>query len=75
MSTPNFRLTRIFRLCLGVALLWLVSSFALAQETRSTIQGTVKDSTGAVVAGAIVIVTNTETNGSTQLVTDTNGYL
>jgi hypothetical protein len=47
---------------------------ANAQETRSTILGTVKDVSGAVVAGAAVEVTNTETNATVKLATNDKGY-
>lgn len=56
----------------GLAL--LTGSVTLAQETRSTILGTVKDPSGAVVSGATVEVTNTETNATTKLSTNTSGY-
>mgnify|MGYP002385895960 CR=1 FL=1 len=47
---------------------------ALAQETRSAILGTVRDSAGAVVAGATVEVTQTETNSTSKLTTNDSGY-
>ena len=50
------------------------SAAALAQETRGTILGSVQDSQGAVVFGATVVVTNTETNSSSKLVTNDSGY-
>lgn len=56
----------------GMAL--LSGGVTLAQETRSTILGTVKDPSGAVVSGATVDVTNTETNATTKLSTNTSGY-
>ena len=74
MSTINFRPTRFYRLYLGLGLLCLWSSFTLAQETRSAILGTVKDSAGAVVAGATVEVTQTETNATSKLTTNDSGY-
>src|SRR5215813_1149568 len=57
-----------------VALAMSASVVAFAQETRSTILGTVKDQSGAVVAGAAVDVTNTETNSTTKLSTNGSGY-
>jgi Carboxypeptidase regulatory-like domain/TonB dependent receptor len=45
-----------------------------AQETRSALLGTVRDSAGAVVAGATVTITNTDTNSSTTLTTNDSGY-
>jgi hypothetical protein len=49
-----------FALALLAAL--LTSAPAGAQETRGSITGTVTDPTGAAIAGAKVVMTNTETN-------------
>jgi Carboxypeptidase regulatory-like domain len=52
----------------------MAASFALfAQSERGTIAGTVRDSTGAVVPGATVKVTNTATNLVTNLVSNDSG--
>src|SRR5690349_15171871 len=59
---------------LSVGLVLLTGVAAPAQETRSAILGTVKDTTGAVVAGATVEVTNTDTNTATKLSTNSSGY-
>jgi Carboxypeptidase regulatory-like domain len=48
-------------------------SAALAQETRGTIFGTVKDPSGGVLAGMSVIATNEETNVSNETVTNDRG--
>jgi hypothetical protein len=45
----------------GVALLWF-AGLALAQSDRATINGVVKDPSGAVVPGVKVTITNDETN-------------
>ena len=45
----------------------------LAQETRGTILGTVRDPSGAVVPGATVVVTNVGTNVSTEVVSNDSG--
>ena len=55
-----------------VALLLAVAS-AFAQETRGTISGTVRDAQG-VIPGAVVKVTNTGTNVTQEIVTNSRGY-
>jgi hypothetical protein len=59
---------------LSLSLILLTASVALAQETRSTILGTVKDSAGAVVSGATVEINNIETNTTVRLTTNDKGY-
>ncbi len=61
-------------LLFGLGLLLLASSAVSAQETRSTIIGTVRDANGGVVAGATVVITNTETNITARLTTNDKGY-
>ncbi|MGH9841363.1 MAG: carboxypeptidase regulatory-like domain-containing protein, partial [Blastocatellia bacterium] len=61
-----------FVLLLATLLLSIVA--VSAQETRGTILGTVKDAAGAVVAGAVVEVTNTDTNITSRLTTNNSGY-
>jgi hypothetical protein len=51
----------------------LIAGNAAAQETRGTISGTVRDKDG-VLPGANVTITNTGTNVSQQLVTNSSGY-
>jgi hypothetical protein len=46
---------------------------ASAQEARGTIQGTVKDPQNAVIAGANVVVVNTETQATTTTVSNETG--
>ena len=70
--------TRMFhpRLFVGLVLAVIVLSLpvvALAQETRSTILGTVKDPSGAVVPGAKVKITNRATNQSREATTNPEG--
>jgi hypothetical protein len=55
-----------------VALL-LATAPALAQETRATVTGIVKDAQGAVVPGVTVTILNIETNVSTEDVTNPAG--
>jgi len=47
---------------------------SMAQETRSAVFGTVRDSTGGVLPGIVVLVTNEETNVSTEAVANERGY-
>lgn len=62
------------RLCASlVALGLLLAGTAHAQIRSATITGTVTDSTGAVVPGAQVVVTNQDTNVATSLVTNDQG--
>lgn len=49
-------------------------AIARAQETRGSILGTVKDPSGGVLPGMVVVVTNEETNVSAQVVTNDRGY-
>jgi Carboxypeptidase regulatory-like domain len=70
-TPPTFHLRAVVSI---IALVMLASVAAFAQETRSTILGTVKDQSGAVVSGATVDVTNTDTNTTTKLSTNSSGY-
>ena len=51
-----------------------IAFIAFGQETRSTIYGRVLDPQNASVAGAIVAVTNMDTNNTTRLRTNETGY-
>jgi hypothetical protein len=61
------------KLALSVLLTVLAASAAFAQSSGGTISGVVKDGTGAVLPGATVIVTNTDTSIARTLVTDDGG--
>ena len=52
----------------------LMGGLAQAQDIRGMISGTVTDSQGANVVGAAVVVTNTDTNVSTPLTTNSSGF-
>jgi len=52
----------------------MLAAACWAQEWRGSITGTVRDPQGAVIPGATVIVTNTETNVTTRTVTNETGY-
>ena len=71
MQTRSF--FRLVTLLAIVAL--LLSGVAIfAQETTGGLQGTVKDSSGAVVGGAHVVVKGTSLVGDKALDTDSSGY-
>jgi hypothetical protein len=61
------------RLACLVAVVLGLAAVAGAQESRGTIQGTVRDVQGAVVAGASVVVTNTNTKTTVTLKTSEVG--
>lgn len=72
--TRDLRTNFSARFMLAVVTLTLLSVAAFAQETRSTILGTVKDPSGAVVAGAGVEVANTDSNTTARVQTNGSGY-
>ena len=47
---------------------------ASGQATSGTLSGTVKDSTGAVLPGATIVITNTDTQLTRTIVTDVRGH-
>ncbi|MFI5058499.1 MAG: carboxypeptidase regulatory-like domain-containing protein [Candidatus Acidiferrales bacterium] len=59
---------------LALVLVLTMLPAAVAQETTGGLQGTVKDPSGAVVPGALVVVTSTALVGKKELVTDSSGY-
>ena len=61
------------RALLALALLCLGATSAFAQFETASVLGTVRDSSGAVVAGATVTLTNTATGISASATTDTDG--
>jgi hypothetical protein len=52
----------------------LFSTVCLAQETRGSITGKVTDPSSAVLPNAIVLVTNTATNASSRVISNSTGY-
>lgn len=66
--------SRLRALLLSLGVLVLLSQQLWAQETRSAILGTVKDTAGDVVGGAAVEITNSDTNATTRLTTNDKGY-
>jgi hypothetical protein len=55
------------------ALAILLAAGARAQETRGTILGTVRDSSGGALPGIVVLVTNEATSASHEVVTNERG--
>src|SRR4030095_1740622 len=64
---------RRFSYCGGVLCLLFLVATAGAQQFTGTLQGVVRDASGAVVPGAEVSVTNAGTNQSRILITDASG--
>src|SRR5579862_6340049 len=61
------------RVILAIVCALLVGS-SFAQETTGGLQGTVKDASGAVIAGAHVVVTGTTLVGKKELNSEASGY-
>src|SRR5262245_37024196 len=61
------------RLLIGLSIIIFVCVAAIAQTNRGGISGTVFDSTGAVVSGASVMITNVGTNHTVRLTTSAEG--
>ena len=64
------RCLKVIRITCSLALAFLD---AMAQTTTGSIVGTVTDKTGAVVPGAALTVTNTDTGSSNKTITDSSG--
>jgi Carboxypeptidase regulatory-like domain len=65
---------RIGLLCAVLTSLLLVSTTVYAQDFRGAIAGTITDSTGGLLPGVTITVTNVETNISNNVVTDAKGF-
>ena len=63
---------RTFNVCIAFFLLGV--AFAVAQETRGNISGTVADPQGGLIAGASVTVTSLDTRVTTPVKTNASGY-
>ena len=66
------KLTRICRI-LSASLLLMMSSVAIAQLDTGSVQGAVRDPTGAVIPNATVVVTNQGTQRAVRVSTNSNG--
>ncbi len=62
------------RAAVALTLALLLPTVGLAQMTRGSIGGTVRDGSGAVVPGATVTVTNVGTNATQSVQTDGDGF-
>ncbi len=67
------RLTALLSLLISAFLLFIVVPVGAQNRTLGEIQGTVTDASGARVAGAQVVITNTLTGVSTKVVTNESG--
>ena len=67
-------MSQIFSKILFLTLIAFFSINAFAQATTGTIEGTVTDTTGAVVPGATVLIKNSITSFEKSVITDQNGY-
>jgi hypothetical protein len=59
---------------LVMMLLWAPTAFPQAQATTGTLQGFVRDESGAVVPGVQISIRNSETGQTRQSTTDSTGY-
>src|SRR5271168_3591606 len=67
------RRSRVFLVLIALAAAFLSWHPAHAQKITGTITGTVTDTSGAAVPGAAVTITNTATNKTSTLTTDSQG--
>src|SRR5438067_7977037 len=74
MNFASYAFRLFTRFILTSALLSLCSPALLAQDATGRIVGVVSDSSGAIVPGVHVVVTNTATRVSRETTTDSNGY-
>jgi hypothetical protein len=63
----------VFRPTISLSLFLSLSAFGLAQSVTATLRGTVRDSSGAAIPGAKVLVTNTEKGETRTIVANESG--
>ncbi len=73
MSRTTVFLARLRPCALAVIVSLLAAGLAGAQSPTGSIQGTVVDSSGALLPGVTVTLTNSETGAARTVVTDSNG--
>ena len=73
VASRDGRTSRAFRIPFVVLTLMAISASALAQSTAGRILGTLTDQSGAAVAGAAVVVTDTQRGTSRTVTTDESG--
>lgn len=73
-STTNRTAGRWTQILGALAVAVLFTSPAIAQTTGATLQGTVSDEQGGVLAGATILVINVETGWSRENVADDRGF-
>lgn len=69
----NVNLTVLRRFWLSIAIVLSLTAIAIAQQATGTIEGIVRDGTGAVIAGAEVAVISTETGAVRNFQTSESG--
>src|SRR5580765_3756255 len=75
LRRQEMRFARFVNALVSLTMMAMLSGMALfAQETTAGLQGTVKDSSGAVVANAHIVVHGTTLVGDKSLNTDATGY-
>ena len=67
-------MTALIRRVLPVLLMLALAAPALAQETRGSIEGVVKDASGGVLPGVLVEIKNTKSGALTSATTDERGF-
>jgi hypothetical protein len=72
-NKPGCLLTNVYKLAVFVALIQLFTVVGLAQSTFGEFVGTVKDPSGAVIAGATITVKNLGTSVTRTAITDETG--